>query len=101
MAKQFIKDNVIPILTMIIVAVGLVTTAVNTGRASGKLEQKVEYLSKSDETFTISITAMEDKQSDMETKQAFLEGVVSTQLTTIQGDVSRIGKQVDDLMRAD
>ena len=108
MAKQFIKDNVIPILTMIIVSVGLVTTAVNTGRASGRLEQKVEFLAESDRGIAESIGAMEDKQAVMETKQAFLEGVVSTKLDNIQLSQTElkesfidIRKQVDDLVRVE
>ena len=96
MAKQFIKDNVIPILTMVIVSVGLVTTAVNTGRASGKLEQKVEFLAEHDKGITESIGALESRQTTSETKQAFLEGVVSTQLTTIQTSVNKIEKRVDN-----
>ena len=101
MAKQFIKDNVIPILTMIIVSVGLVTTAVNTGRASGKLEKTVEYLAKADEEVNTDITSLKTDVSGMKEEQAFLKGVVSTQLTTIQADVSKMGKQIDDLIKAD
>ena len=101
MAKQFIKDNVIPILTMVIVSVGLVTTAVNTGRASGKLEQKVSHLTSESGEMYDKLDVIESEQVDMKTKQAFLEGVVSTQLTSISAEVTKIGKQVDDLIRAD
>jgi len=101
MAKQFMKDNIIPILTMIVVSVGLATTAVNTGRASGRVEESVKHLEQESVKVCTAVETVKTEVSSMKEKQAFLEGVVSTQLET-QGDaIVRIEKKLDDLERVD
>lgn len=108
MAKQFIKDNVISLLTLMVLVVGLVTVAVNAGRYNGKAEQKVSHLESEYGKISSDLTVIKTAQTSIKTKQAFLEGVVSTQLDSIQKGMERqstqldaIDKRVDDLVRAD
>ncbi len=92
---QFLKDNVIPILTMVIVSVGLVTTAVNTGRASGRVEQKVIHLEEQSIQVAAKIDTAKEAISTIKEEQAFLKGQVITQLSSIQISVNKIEKRVD------
>jgi len=99
MAKQFMKDNVVPILTMIIVVVGLVTTTISIGEDKGVMKTKVDQLQETDKKILTSIEDLDDRQTGSETQQAFMKGVVSTQLNSIQTTVTKMGAQVDGLMR--
>lgn len=81
--------------------VGCIVTLLTCGTLIGNMQgdvrgiiTDVKDLKRSDDQKTIDIT-------DMKEKQAFLEGVVSTQLSNIQSTVSRMEKQVDDLIRAE
>ena len=107
MAKQFLKDNLVSMLTLIVVVVGLVTTVLNTGRASGKIEQKVEHLEFSDQSMADSLKEVKGIQIDLKAKQSYLEGEVSAKLDMLiigqgvmQTNINNVDKRVDDLMRA-
>ena len=81
--------------------VGCVVTLLTCGVLIGGMKTDVVRLkSDTNEVFT-KLEVIDTRQNGMETKQAFLEGVVSTQLTNIQTTVSKMEKQVDDLIRAD
>ena len=91
------KNSIVVMCSVIGCIVTLITCGTLIGNMQGtqkatmvtvqKIEKQVEHLAQS--------------QSTMESKQAYLEGVVSTKLDTIQTTVMKMGLQVDDLIRAD
>ena len=79
--------------------VGCIVTLLTCGTLIGNVQGDVRGLIKDMGTIETNYDAMATKQASMESKQAYLEGVVSTKLDSIQTSVSKMEKQVDDLMR--
>ncbi len=84
---------------MICSVVGCVVTLLTCGMLIGSVQGEVKGLVKGQGEIKKDVKVLTTNQIDMKTKQAFLEGVVSTKLDTIQTSVSKMEKQVDDLMR--
>ena len=75
--------------------IGCIVTLITCGTLIGNMQSEVHHL-KQRSTVTIEkLEALEKTQSAMKEKQAFLEGVVSTQLKNIQASVAKIEKRVD------
>jgi predicted nucleic acid-binding Zn-ribbon protein len=60
------------------------------------MKTEVQHLKDDTTTLNEKLVVIDRRQTGMETKQAFLEGVVSTQLDNIQKSVTKIEKRVDD-----
>jgi hypothetical protein len=65
----------------------------------GSTQSDVRHLEKSATAIKRDVETIKINQTDMKSKQAYLEGVVSTKLDAIQASVSKTEKRVDDLMR--
>jgi hypothetical protein len=81
--------------------VGCIVTLLTCGVLIGNTQGDVKNLLKDTKILKTDVKALSESQTDMKAKQAYLEGVVSTKLDTIQVSVSKMEKQVDDLIRAD
>lgn len=92
------KKNSIVVLCSVI---GCVVTLITCGVLIGNMQGKQDATSKTVQKIEADVKQLTVMQSSMESKQAYLEGVVSTKLDTIQSTVTKMGLQVDDLMRAD
>ncbi len=79
--------------------VACIVTLLTCGTLIGNIQGAVSGLSKDVVALEEGLTSVSDAQTDMKAKQAYLEGVVSTKLDTIQSTVTKMGHQVDDLMR--
>lgn len=76
--------------------VGCIVTLITCGVLIGGMKTEVVHLKEDSAEMFSKFKVMDTRQTGMETKQAFLEGVVSTQLTNIQTSVTKIEKRVDD-----
>ena len=87
------------IITCAIVA--CIVTLLTCGTLIGGMRTEVTQLKNETIDHKAKLESVDTRQTNMETKQAFLEGVVSTRLETIQASVTKIEKRVDDLVRAE
>jgi len=78
--------------------VGCIVTLLTCGTLIGNMQGDVRSLTNDTKTLEINMVSMATEQTDMKTKQAYLEGVVSTQLNSIQESVNKTEKKVDDLI---
>lgn len=76
--------------------IACVVTLITCGTLIGGMKTEVVHLKQDTAKIVIRLEELSGRQTGMETKQAFLEGVVSTQLTNIQTSVTKIEKRVDD-----
>ncbi len=79
--------------------VGCIVTLLTCGTLIGNVQGDVRGLIKDVSNIEDNYDVVASKQASMESKQAYLEGVVSTKLDSIQASVSKMEKQVDDLIR--
>ncbi len=79
--------------------IGCIVTLITCGTLIGNIQGDVRGLVKQADTIEADVKTLSTNQTDMKEKQAFLEGVVSTKLDSIQASVSKMEKQVDDLIR--
>ena len=92
------KKNSIIMLCSI---VACVVTLLTCGTLIGNMQGTQKATSKAIGTLQIDVKHLSEGHANMKSKQAYLEGVVSTKLDIIQSTVLKMGLQVDDLMRAD
>ncbi len=76
--------------------IACVVTLITCGTLIGGMKTEVMHLKEDTAKISMKLESMDSRQAGMETKQAFLEGVVSTQLTNIQASVTKIENRVDD-----
>jgi uncharacterized protein YoxC len=81
--------------------VGCIVTLITCGTLIGNMQGKQDATSATVEKIEKDVKYLAQAQATMDSKQAYLEGVVSTKLDTIQDTVTKMGLQVDDLIRAD
>ena len=81
--------------------VGCIVTLLTCGVLIGNVQGTMDGMVGDVQVLQTDVKAMAINQTDMKSKQAYLEGVVSTKLDTIQTTVTKMGLQVDDLIRAD
>jgi len=81
--------------------VGCVVTLLTCGVLIGGMKTEVVHLKADSTEVHGKLSGIETRQTNMETEQAFLKGVVVTKLDSIQGTVNKMQVQVDDLMRAE
>jgi len=79
--------------------IACIVTLLTCGTLIGNMQGDVRSIKEDITPLQDDIKVIKTNQTDMKTKQAFLEGVVSTKLDTIQTTVSKMEKQVDGLMR--
>ena len=79
--------------------IGCIVTLITCGTLIGNIQGDVRGLVKQTDVMKADVKVLASNQTDMKQKQAYLEGVVSTKLDTIQASVSRMERQVDDLIR--
>jgi uncharacterized protein YoxC len=79
--------------------VGCVVTLLTCGVLIGNIQGEVRGISGAITNLQADVKTITTAQTDMKSKQAYLEGVVSTKLDTIQTGVANLEKQVDDLVR--
>ena len=91
------KNNIVVMCSL----VGCIVTLITCGVLIGNMQGKQDATSTTVEKIEVDVKALTANQSTMQSKQAYLEGVVSTKLDTIQSTVTKMGLQVDDLMRVD
>jgi hypothetical protein len=83
-------------IVMVCSIVACVVTLLTCGVLIGGMKTEVVHLAEDTAELFSKFDIIDTRQTGMETKQAFLEGVVSTQLTNIQASVTKIEKRVDD-----
>ncbi len=81
------------ILTCSIIA--CVVTLITCGTLIGGMRTEVVHLQKDTSTIYIKLDSLAEKQGVMETKQAFLEGVMSTKLDNIKEQVQKLSQQME------
>ena len=79
--------------------IGCIVTLLTCGVLIGNTQGDVRGLIKDVDKVSKGYESLAQKQSDMKSKQAYLEGVVTVQLKTIQEDVKDIREQVNNLVR--
>ena len=79
--------------------IGCVVTLLTCGTLIGNVQGDVRGLVKGQGELKKDVKALTTSQTDMKSKQAYLEGVVSTKLDTIQTSVGNMERQIDDLIR--
>ena len=79
--------------------IGCIVTLLTCGTLIGNVQGDVRGLVTGQKALQVDVKVLTTNQSNMESKQAYLEGVVSTKLDTIQTSVGNMEKQIDDLMR--
>ena len=79
--------------------IGCIVTLITCGTLIGNIQGDVRGLVKQTTAIESDVKALSSNQADMKQKQAYLEGVVSTKLDSIQASVSKMERQVDDLIR--
>ena len=79
--------------------VGCIVTLLTCGTLIGNIQGDVRSLTSDTKALEMNMVSISSEQTNMKTKQAFLEGVVSTKLDSIQISVNKMEKQVDDLIR--
>lgn len=91
------RNTVVIICSM----VGCIVTLLTCGTLIGNIQGDVRGLSEDATMLKNDVKTLSAVQTDMKSRQSYLEGVVSTKLDTIQTSVAKMEKQVDDLIRAD
>ncbi len=81
--------------------IACIVTLLTCGVLIGNMQGRVQGISGDITILKADVKSISTNQTDMKSKQAYLEGVVSTKLDTIQSTVTKMGMQVDDLMRVD
>lgn len=81
--------------------VGCIATLMTCGLLIGNLQGDLRNVAKTVDEIKQCQSTVTTDVSDLKSKHSYLEGVVSTQLGAILTRVSRIDKQVDDLIKAD
>jgi hypothetical protein len=81
--------------------VGCIVTLITCGVLIGGMKTEVVHLKEDSVSLTKELKILRDDTHAIKEEQSFMKGVVSTQLNNIQTEVTKIGKQVDDLIRAD
>ena len=92
------KKNSIMVACSII---GCIVTLITCGALIGNVQANVGSVTDSVTVIRAEIEYLEQQQTEVKQKQAFLEGQVSAKLDAITSSVIKIEKQVDDLIRAD
>ncbi|MCK5016011.1 MAG: hypothetical protein KAS32_02975 [Candidatus Peribacteraceae bacterium] len=82
-------------IVMMCSIVGCIVTLITCGTLIGGMKTDVVHLKAETVKMCSKLDSIETRQDGMATKQAFLEGVVSTQLSNIQTSVNKIEKRVD------
>lgn len=88
-------------IVMMCSVIGCIVTLITCGVLIGSVQAKVEG---HDETIKSIVKAQNTTEHDislMKEESAFLKGVVTTQLTSIQSEVTEIKLQVNELTRVD
>lgn len=79
--------------------VACIVTLLTCGVLIGNIQAQVVGLVTDQDSLKTDVKTLSVSHTEMKSKQAYLEGVVSTKLDNIQLTVSKMEKQVDDLIR--
>ena len=96
--SEYLKNNILPLLTIVIVVVGLVTTSTKSGFAEGVTEQRVTHLEQEDKEMCDNIASTRTDLTNLQSEMQFFRGTLIEKVDSQGKNIDEFGRRQEQMM---